>query len=99
MLVPVLVLCSAVAGGFLAGVVCFLVGGMGGIWSLNRRLASVEDAAEKIDDRITREVKSRAAVTSVSRRSERENLAEAAALLAARPPVNEATSTAPPGRY
>jgi len=64
-------------GGFLAGALALALGGAGGIKVLRTRQASLKDAVERIDERITHEVKSRAGRAAVAARSDKELTAEA----------------------
>jgi len=64
-------------GGLLAGAVALAVGGAGGLKVLRTRQASLKDAVERIDERITHEVKTRAGRASASARGDKELTQEA----------------------
>jgi len=83
----VAVLVVALLGGAITGAVALAIGGMGVTRVLSQRIAEVEASTERTDERITREVKSRAGKMAVERRSEADATKEAEAHLAARASV------------
>ena len=73
--------------GLFAGVVALLVGGLGGILALKRRVTALESNQEDIAQRLVSEVKKRGGYRSAEQR--KENLEEAADIAAraqAQPP-------------
>ncbi len=64
-------------GGFLAGAIALALGGAGGIKVLRTRQASLKDAVERIDERITHEVKTRAGRAAASARTDKDLTQEA----------------------
>ncbi len=56
-------------GGFVAGGVALVVGGVGGMFSIQKRVDHLEDGVDRIDAKITREVKTRAGLAASEKRS------------------------------
>jgi len=59
----------AVLSGAATAAVCFLIGGMGGVAALARRMNLLSQKVDDTDERITREVKRRAADLGVEARA------------------------------
>ena len=70
-------------GGVIAGAVALTLGGAGGLRSLRTRQDGLADAVERIDERITHEVKARASKAAVASRTDKELHEEAQRTLAA----------------
>ncbi len=64
-------------GGLLAGAIALALGGAGGLKVLRTRQKSLKDAVERIDERITHEVKTRAGRASATARTDKELSQEA----------------------
>ncbi len=64
-------------GGLLAGAIALAVGGAGGLKVLRSSQARLKDAVERIDERISHEVKQRAGRAAASARSDKELTQEA----------------------
>lgn len=75
------VLMVSLLGGALTGAVALVIGGLGVTRGMARRLGKLEDQTERTDDRITREVKTRAGLAAVAKRSDADVKREAEALL------------------
>jgi len=76
------VLVVSLFGGAITGAVCLAIGGLGVTRNLSQRLGEVEDATERTGERITREVKTRAGLTAVAKRTDADVKREAAEVLA-----------------
>lgn len=58
-------------GGLLVSGLFLIIGGLGGIRLLNRRMTALQDDVQLLDERITREVKMRAGkISALSRESQ-----------------------------
>ncbi len=64
-------------GGIIAGAIALSIGGAGGLKVLRTRQASLKDAVERIDERITHEVKTRAGRAAATARSDKDLTQEA----------------------
>ncbi len=64
-------------GGLLAGAIALAIGGAGGIKVLRTSQTRLKDAVERIDERITHEVKTRAGRASAAARTDKELTQEA----------------------
>jgi len=64
-------------GGLLAGAIALAVGGAGGLKVLRTSQTRLKDAVERIDERITHEVKSRAGRAAAAARGDKELTQEA----------------------
>ena len=82
----VAVLVVSLIGGALTGAVALAIGGLGATSVLRQRLAEAEAAQERTDERITREVKKRAADLGVEKRDLKSAEAQAAEFMAENPP-------------
>ena len=80
----------SVVSGVFTGVAVAIVGGMGVVTALRKRLENVEISQENLDRRLTTEVKARAAVKGVEARQEAKSVEEQAR-------VRLATESAPTG--
>lgn len=69
-------------GGALAGALALAIGGAGGLSVLKKRLDVQDAKVERIDERITHEVKSRAGLKAVQKRTDADVAAEALQRLA-----------------
>lgn len=77
----VAVLVVALLGGAIIGAVSLAIGGMGVTRMLGQRLSEMEATVERTDERITREVKTRAGLTAASKRTDADVRKEAEAHL------------------
>jgi len=59
----------ALVGGMIAGAIALAIGGAGGIRALSKRLEIVENHADDLGTRITKEVKSRAGTLGAATRA------------------------------
>ena len=78
----VAVLVVSLVGGAITGAVALAIGGLGATSVLRQRLAETSAAVERTDERITREVKKRAAEVGVEAREAKSAEAKAAEYLA-----------------
>ena len=78
----VAVLVVSLIGGAITGAVALAIGGLGATSVLRQRLAETSAAVERTDERITREVKKRAAESGVEAREVKSAEAQAEAYLA-----------------
>jgi len=76
------VLVVALLGGALTGAVSLAIGGLGVTRHLNQRMGELESATERTDERITREVKTRAGHAAATKRSDADVKREATERLA-----------------
>ncbi len=83
----VAVLVVALFGGAITGAVSLALGGLGVTRQLNKRMGDLEVANERTDDRVTREVKTRAGQAAVAKRTDADVKQEAALLLATKSPA------------
>lgn len=81
----VAVLVVSLLGGAVTGAVSLAIGGMGVLRGLGQRIADIESTTERTNERITREVKTRAGDTATQKRTDATVKAEAEALLASTP--------------
>ncbi len=72
----------AFVGGMVSGAIALALGGLGGQRILRNAVADIKAAVERTDERITREVKTRAGSAGVQKRTEQDTRAEAERLLA-----------------
>jgi len=82
----------ALAGGVLTGVGALLLGGAGSLRVLANRLELLEERQDHTDDRVTSEVKKRAAQVSVDKREAAKSVEDQATELlaaAAKPPARQ----------
>ncbi len=79
------VLVVSLLGGAITGAVSLAIGGLGVTRRISRRIAKVEDETERTDERITREVKTRAGLTAVTKRTDADVKREAEAQLGSEP--------------
>lgn len=78
---------SALSGIF-TGAACVIIGGVGGLSAAVRRINLAEQRIEDVDQRITREVKTRAALTAVEKRKEANSAKEIAEMYQREHPQN-----------
>lgn len=81
----VAVLVVALIGGAVTGAVALAIGGLGVTRRMSRRIGKIEDATERIGERITREVKTRAGLAAVSKRTDADVKREAEERMAGNP--------------
>lgn len=78
----VAVLVVSLVGGAITGAVALAIGGLGATSVLRQRLAETQATVERTDERITREVKKRAAEVGVEARERKSAEAQAAEYMA-----------------
>lgn len=76
----------ALVGGAITGGIALALGGAGGLRSLRTAQKQVQQDLDRVDDRITREVKTRASLAAKATRSDAELTAEAQQRLGDGPP-------------
>jgi len=81
----VAVLVVSLIGGAITGAVALAIGGVGVNRVLRQRISETEAAVERTDERITREVKKRAADIGVETREKKSAEAQAAEFMAQNP--------------
>jgi len=86
----VAVLVVSLVGGAITGAVALALGGMGGIRVLSMRIDEIGAGLERTDERITREVKTRAAEAGVKVREVKSASAQAQEFLADSEPAKPA---------
>jgi len=79
------VLVVSLLGGAITGAVSLVIGGLGVTRRISRRIGKVEDAGELTNERLTREVKTRAGLAAVAKRTDADVKREAQAVLSSDP--------------